>query len=268
MERETETLDSTEKLGANIANTADAEEPAAAENIAAESAKQEGQPRDQRKKNKALSFFREAGETILCTLVILILFRCLLAEARYIPSKSMEPALKVNDRILVEKVSGWTFKPIGRGDIIVFYPPPIELGGKDIDYSPPHIMGRLTGLPIFPNDTAYIKRVIGLPGEKIRVENGVGVFVNDQLVPEPYLTEAPNYNLSRLGEIGGLNSLGEDIRPYPDSKEPILVPAGKLFVMGDNRNNSGDSHVWGFVSQDRVIGKAWLIFWRQLGVQN
>lgn len=225
----------------------------------------EKQPSSKKPKSKKgfFIFCKEAGETILFTLVMLILLRSILAEARYIPSRSMEPALQINDRLLVEKVSGWMLRPIERGDIIVFYPPPIELG-KDISMDAASLMGRLSGLPIFPSETAYIKRVIGLPGEKIRVQQGVGVFVNDQLLPESYVKEAADYNLNCLGDIGGMNSLGKNIKPYNDSSEPILVPAGKLFVMGDNRNNSGDSHVWGFVSQDRVIGKAWLIFWRAL----
>ncbi len=213
---------------------------------------------------KAKGFVRETIELILFTLVLLIAIRGILAEARYIPSSSMEPTLQINDRILVEKVSGWTMRPIERGDILVFYPPPIELGGKDISYSPLYILGRLTGLPCFPIDTAYIKRVVGLPGEQIRVERGVGVFVNDQFLPEPYIKERPDYDLRVLGDICGRNAVGEFIKPYGDSNEPILVPPGKLLMMGDNRNNSEDGHVWGFVDQKRVIGKSCLLFWRLL----
>jgi signal peptidase I len=214
------------------------------------------------KKSKGL--LRETIELILSTLVLLIVIRGTLAEARYIPSGSMEPTLQVNDRLLVEKISGWMMRPVERGDILVFYPPPIELGGKDISYSPLHVLGRLTGLPCFPMDTAYIKRVVGLPGEQIRVERGVGVFVDDQFLPEPYLKERPNYELRVLGDIGGRNAAGQFIKPYGDSSEPILVPPGKLLMMGDNRNNSEDGHVFGFVDQKRVIGKSCLVFWRLL----
>jgi signal peptidase I len=206
---------------------------------------------------------RETVEMIAVTLLLLIVIRGTLAELRYIPSGSMEPTFLVNDRILVEKVSGWTMQPIRRGEILVFYPPPIELGGKDLSMSPLNILGRLTGLPFLPIDTAYIKRVIGVPGDQIKIEDGV-VYINDQPLPEPYKAEKPAYNLHVLGDIGGRNSVGDYIKPYGDSTEPIIVPPNSLFMMGDNCNNSEDSHVWGFVDQKRVIGKACLMFWRLL----
>ena len=81
----------------------------------------------------------------------------------------MEPSLKVNDRVLIEKVSTFLNKPHARGEIIVFYPPPLEMGGKDLSWDGMSIMGRLTGLPFFPSEPAFIKRVIGLPGDQIRV---------------------------------------------------------------------------------------------------
>lgn len=218
----------------------------------------------QSKKKKLKGFLRESLELILFTLVLLVVIRGALAEARYIPSSSMEPTLNINDRILVEKVSGWMMRPIARGDILVFYPPPIELGGKDLSYLPQYVLGRLTGLPCFPIDVAYIKRVIALPGEKVKVKKGVGVFIDDQLIPESYIKECPEYDLNVLGDIGGRNAVGDVIKPYEDSNEPILVPPGKLFMMGDNRNSSEDSHVWGFVDQKRVIGKSFLLFWRPL----
>ncbi|MBX9689587.1 MAG: S26 family signal peptidase, partial [Candidatus Obscuribacterales bacterium] len=105
---------------------------------------------------KSKGFLRESLEMIAMTLALLIFIRTALAEARYIPSGSMEPSLQINDRVLVEKVSAWTMRPIERGDILVFYPPAIELGGQDISYEPLHFLGRLTGLPFLPIDTAYI----------------------------------------------------------------------------------------------------------------
>ncbi len=211
---------------------------------------------------------KELLELLGTTLLLLVLIRFFLAEARYIPSSSMEPTLKKNDRLLVEKLSGWLWRPIERGDILIFYPPPVQLGGKDISHSLMHELGRLTGLPFFPTDIAYIKRVVGLPGEQIRVKKGEGVYINEQLLPEPYLKEGPSYDLECLADIGGRNAEGEYIKPYGDSQEPILVPAGKLFVLGDNRNNSADSHVWGFVEQKRVIGKGFLLFYRPLGPES
>jgi signal peptidase I len=142
------------------------------------------------------------------------------------------------------------------------------MGGEDLKNDPLHVLGRLTGLPFFPNEPAFIKRVIGLPGDMIRVQAGQGVYVNGQLLDESaYIKELPAYSLSVLGDIKGRNAMGMYIQPCADKaaqNDPIIVPAGKLFMMGDNRNNSEDSHVWGFLDQKRVIGRAFLLIWRRL----
>ncbi len=227
-------------------------------------------PQEQKQSGKPNAFFafvREIVELVVVTLLLLIFIRWALAEARYIPSSSMEPTLQINDRLLVEKVSGHLGKPIQRGDILVFYPPPIELGGHDLSNDPLTVLGRLTGLPFLPYEPAFIKRVIGLPGDEIRIARNQGVFINGQLLPESsYIKEPPAYDLNVLGDIQGRSNTTDSIRPYGDSqaKEPIIVPTGHLFMMGDNRNNSEDSHVWGFLDQNRVIGRACLLFWRQL----
>lgn len=216
----------------------------------------------------ALGFLKEVIELIVVTLVLLIAIRWAFAEARYIPSSSMEPTLQIEDRILVEKISGHLRRPYQRGEILVFYPPPSEMGGKDLSNDPRFVLGRLTGLPFLPYEPAFIKRVVGLPGDTIRVEKGVGVYINGQLLEESqYIKEKPNYDLRVLGDIGTTGRI-----PYPgrpelsnvDLSKPIVIPPNKLFMMGDNRNNSQDSHVWGFLDQDRVIGRACLVFWRRL----
>lgn len=223
-----------------------------------------GKPAKPKPTNGPMVLLREVAELIVVTLFLLVVIRFFLAEARYIPSSSMEPTLQIDDRLLVEKVSGRLGKPIRRGDILVFYPPPSEMpNGKDLSNDVVTLAGRLTGLPFLPYEPAFIKRVIGLPGDKIRVQRGVGVFINEQLLDEPYVKEHPNYDLNVLGDIGGRTNNGY-LTPFGDSKEPIIVPAGSLFMMGDNRNNSEDSHVWGFLDQKRVIGRACLLFWRWL----
>ena len=115
----------------------------------------------------------------------------------------MVPTLAVGDRLLVEKVS-YRFEPPHRGDIIVFEPPP-QL--QEYGYSA---------------SQAFIKRVIGLPGETVKVTQGQ-VFINNESLSESYILESPVYEMP-----------------------PVRVPASSLFVMGDNRNDSNDSHVWGF----------------------
>ncbi len=161
---------------------------------------------------------RENFQILAVALIIALLIRLFIAEPRFIPSDSMVPTLQVGDRLVVEKVS-YRFHPPRQGDIIVFDPPPLLQGQG------------------YSHDQAFIKRVIGLPGQVIRVKQGK-VYINDQPVTEDYLVEPPNYE-------GG----------------PITVPPDALFVLGDNRNNSNDSHVWGFLPQQNVIGRAWFRFW-------
>jgi signal peptidase I len=221
-----------------------------------------------RKPNAIIGLLREVVELVVVTLFLLISIRWALAEARYIPSSSMEPTLQINDRLLVEKVSGHLGRPIQRGEILVFYPPPVELGGHDLSNEPLTVLGRLTGLPFLPYEAAFIKRVIGLPGDQVRIVSNQGVFINGQKLDESdYIKEIPNYNLNVLGDIGGHSSSGSVIRPFGDDSQansPIIVPPGHLFMMGDNRNNSEDSHIWGFLDEKRVIGRACLLFWRRL----
>ena len=222
----------------------------------------------QQKPNFLVSLAREIIELVVVTVILLIVIRWALAEARYIPSSSMEPTLQINDRLLVEKISDHFRKPFKRGDILVFYPPPIEMGGHDLSNDPLTVLGRLTGLPFLPYEPAFIKRVIGLPGDHIRIARNQGVFVNGQLLNESaYIKELPDYDLNILGDIQGRSTASTIIRPYGESaqaNQPIVVPPGHLFMMGDNRNNSEDGHVWGFLDEKRVIGRACLLFWRQL----
>lgn len=218
--------------------------------------------------NSALGFIRELVELVVVTLVLLIAIRWAFAEARYIPSSSMEPTLQINDRILVEKISGHLRRPYQRGEILVFYPPPSEMPNKkDLSNDPLSVLGRLTGLPFLPYEPAFIKRVVGLPGETLRVVKGVGVYINGQLLEEPYIKEKPNYDLRTMGDIGMTGRIAYDGRPQMSADQagqPIVIGKDQLFMMGDNRNNSQDSHVWGFLDQPRVIGRAFLVFWRKL----
>ncbi|WP_322744862.1 signal peptidase I [Leptolyngbya ectocarpi] len=161
----------------------------------------------------------ESVQTIGLSVVLALGIRQFVAEARYIPTGSMEPTLQVNDRLVVEKIS-YLFTVPDRGDIVVFWPPE-----------------ELT--PAGQPRNAFIKRVIGLPGDTLAVTDGQ-VFINDEPIDERYIKAPPNY------EWG-----------------PKTVPKESYLVFGDNRNNSVDSHAWPrpFLPEDQIIGKAVVRFW-------
>ncbi|MBD0336269.1 MAG: signal peptidase I [Cyanobacteria bacterium Co-bin13] len=159
----------------------------------------------------------EGLQTIGLSIVLALGIRHFVAEARYIPSGSMEPTLQVNDRLVVEKIS-YHFNQPERGDIVVFWPPE----------------------SLFPpgqRRDAFIKRVIGLPGDTVEVRGGE-VFVNGTALEEDYIKAPPNY------EWG-----------------PETVPEASYLVLGDNRNSSYDSHAWGYVPYENIIGRAVVRFW-------
>lgn len=185
---------------------------------------------------KTWNFIRETIETVVVVLILVILIRNFLGEPRWIPTASMRPTLIEGDRLIIEKVSNFVSVP-QRGDILVFYPP-----FEKLDQSAWSKFTRLIGY--FNSDTAYIKRVVGVPGDTIEIKDGMGVSVNGKLLNEPYKKE--------YGPIGCRDGMfcGK-----------MVVPKGYYFMMGDNRNNSQDSRFWGLLPQDRVIGKAYFRFW-------
>jgi signal peptidase I len=171
----------------------------------------------------------ETLKTIGLSAVLALGIRSFVAEARYIPSGSMLPTLQINDRLIIDKISYRVTNPV-RGDIVVFNPTAQLEKEKDDD-----------GKQKF--NEAFIKRVIGLPGDKIDVKSGK-VYINGKVITEKYLDEAPQYNWSST-EL------------TPDG----IVPEGHYLVLGDNRNNSYDSHYWGFVPKEKIVGKATVRFW-------
>lgn len=158
----------------------------------------------------------EALKTIALSGILAFGIRSFVAEARYIPSGSMLPTLQINDRLIIDKIS-YDFRNPKRGDIVVFSPTDTlkKQNFKD----------------------AFIKRVIGLPGETVEVKDGL-VYVNGQPIQEKYVEDQPNY---RFG--------------------PVTVPPNEYLVLGDNRNNSYDSHYWGSVPRQNIIGRAVVRFW-------
>ncbi len=184
---------------------------------------------------------KEWIETFVFVFVMVILIRYFICEIRWIPSASMKPTLVEGDRIVVERVTHFYKKP-QRGDILVFYPPFIKINKSFLG-----ILARRTG--ILCNDVAFIKRVIGLPGEKVEIKtlkDGRNVvLINDKPLKEDYiLSEYDSIPCSKTMYCG-----------------PMVVPEGKYFMMGDNRGNSEDSRFWGFLPEYRIVGRAITVFW-------
>jgi signal peptidase I len=137
-------------------------------------------------------------------------------QSYYMPVDSMSPTLKIKDRFMIDKTA-YKIKSPQRGDIIVFNPTPILRQQKFRD--------------------KFVKRVIGIPGDRVEVRNGK-VYINGTAIVEKYLSEAPQYNWSST-----------ELTPNG------VVPKGQYIVLGDNRNNYYDSHYWGFVDRNLIVGK-------------
>lgn len=175
--------------------------------------------------------FKKLGSTAFLVMMALT-FRWAIAEAYVIPSESMDPTLKVNNRIFVNKFTYgmrvpftklWLthFNEPKRGEVIVFKYP--------VDES-----------------TFFVKRIIGLPGDEIYYTEEGALYVNQKLADE--------------------SSYQTQLRPgnRPRNFGPVVVPQDSLFVMGDNRDNSSDSRVWGFVPRENIVGRADLVWWRAI----
>lgn len=189
---------------------------------------------------------KEITAQVVVVLILLIIIRQGLGEFRFIPSESMEPTLIKGDKLCVEKISRIFKKQYERGDVVIFYPPPAAKDGEEVIKNDPfNLLARLTGLPFLPQPEAFIKRIIGVPGDKIKIIKNQGVFINDQPLFEPYHHNSVDY----LPEY---------------STDTIEIPEGFYYVLGDNRNYSYDSHYWGLLSEKRVIGRAAFLIYRSL----
>lgn len=158
-----------------------------------------------------LTFVFEVLQTLLLAVVLYFMIDAVLARVR-VENISMTPTLIPGEFVLVNKLA-YRFDEIDYGDIIVFH------------------------YPVNPQED-YVKRVIGLPGDEIRIQNGV-FTVNGQTLEEDYLPDPPIYS----------------------GEKTWKVPEAAVFVMGDNRNSSSDSRLWGYVPDNYIVGKALVIYW-------
>jgi signal peptidase I len=196
----------------------------------------------------------ESIQSLLVTIILALFGTCFIVQAFKIPSQSMEPTLLIGDHLLVNKFifggrGAWyekllPYRAIRRGDIIVFKFP-------------------------YQDHTHYVKRVIGTPGDHVKIVNQ-RVFVNGQALVEPYVVHEPG-----AGDLFGdnfptpsryyyqANVLPEWAAQMPSYVKggELVVPANHYFVMGDNRDRSWDSRYWGFVDRDAIMGRPVVIYW-------
>ena len=207
--------------------------------------------------DRSTAFAREYLDPFIVAGLAAFLLITFVARTYYIPSGSMIPTLKIGDVLLVNKFQYRFAKP-SEGDIVVF-PPPI------------------------PSPDDFIKRVIGRPGDRLRIHQGV-VYVNGTALAEPYVNAKPSYELEiknynvyvgdTPNEMVPLDPATSNIPPKSMWTAPDRIPPKCYFMMGDNRNDSEDSHMWGFAQLHgnfvagplkgkpaHFTGRAFIVFW-------
>jgi len=221
-----------------------------------------GSSAEERPAERRRATVREYVESLLVTVVLALFGTTFVVQAFKIPSPSMEPTLLVGDHLLVNKFifggrNHWydhflPYREIRRGDVIVF-PWPYE----DHPY--------------------YVKRVIGLPGDRLKLVDQK-VYINGQLLDEPYAVHDPMAPYDLYQDDFPPVSPGfpptemqpkwaAEILNYVHNGE-LVIPPGKYFAMGDNRDHSSDRRYWGFVDRDAVLGRPVVIYWSMKSSEN
>lgn len=197
----------------------------------------------------------EYAESLLVTIILALFGTSFVVQSFKIPSQSMEPTLLVGDHLLVNKFifggsgawyeKGLPYRAIRHGDVIVFKFP-------------------------FDDHPYYVKRVIGLPGDHVKIVDQQ-VYVNGQMLSEPYVIHDPSVPYDPFGDtfpptttrflrVGARPEWADEILSHVQNGE-LIVPPGNYFVMGDNRDRSWDSRYWGFVRRDAIMGGPVMIYW-------
>ncbi len=183
--------------------------------------------------DKKKSVLREYTEAFIIAILLAVFIRTFIIQAFKIPSGSMLPTLQIGDHLLVSKF---------------YYGVKMPFTGKTLIpwHSPEH--GDVVVFK-YPKDRSidYIKRVIGVPGDTLKIVNKK-IFINDKPIEDPHAHFMSTTIFK--GSVSPRDNFG-----------PITVPQGKIFAMGDNRDNSSDGRFWGFVDQQDIRGKAFIIYW-------
>jgi signal peptidase I len=185
-----------------------------------------------------LAVLRETVTLVVLAVLLAVVFKTFLVQAFFIPSGSMEPTLDISDRVLVEKVS-YRFGDVHPGDIVVFVHNEAGLPSSEPTNPVARFvtsLGQAIGLTP-PSERDFIKRVVGLPGDRLKCAGGK-LIRNGHALAEPYLAPSTTTECSQ-----------------------VTVPPGALYVMGDNRNNSQDSRVFGPIERKVVVGRAFVRIW-------
>lgn len=164
------------------------------------------------------AFFLDILQVVIFSVSIFFFIYLVILQPHKIKGDSMQPNFPDGEYLLTNKLT-YRFEAPKRGDVVVFAAP--NAPGED-----------------------YIKRIIALPGERVKVENG-RVYINDNLLSETYISDVlPTFS-----------------NAFAKEGATLVVPENSYFVLGDNRPHSSDSRMWGFVPRGKITGKAWFIYW-------
>lgn len=183
--------------------------------------------------------FREWVESLAFTIIFVLVFTSYIAQATQVPTESMKPTILVGDHFFLDKL----VFPANYPAAIRSYLPHRKINRLDIIAFKSPTEGNIP----------FVKRVIGLPGEKIEIHNKA-VMVNGVKLDEQYKIHVDS-------TVYAADPWTPEELKVRDNYGPVIVPPGHYFVMGDNRDNSNDSRYWGFVQWDEIIGKPLFVYW-------
>ena len=178
---------------------------------------------------------RDIAETLILTALIFVVVQSIVKNYR-VEGTSMMPTLHNNEFLLVDRAVYWSLSPSLVHEFLPSVKPTGDTGRVYLFHPPKR--GNIIVFQ-FPKDPSreFIKRVIGVPGDTVAIHNG-HVYINNRALNEPYIMAPPNYVMPAT-----------------------YVPTGEYFVLGDNRNDSSDSHIWGMVPWYYIDGEAWVSYW-------